>query len=186
MMIVGEAPGKEEDAQGRPFTGPAGRLMDRIWESVGLSTKDWYITNIVKCRPIAQKGSGRENFTPKNIQRTKCRPYFEAEILLMRPKIIVPLGATATATVLKQSKVTIGAVRGRRTEMTYHIKPAFMSSDGEERWLLYGPSPIVFPMLHPAAILHTKRNPIKYREYRTLMWQDIQELKRILEEEGLI
>ena len=172
-MIIGEAPGKEEDARGAPFTGPAGLLMDRIWNSVGLSTSDWYITNIVKCRPIAEKGSGKENFTPKVQQRATCKTYIDTEIELLKPRLVVTTGAIATAYILNQSSVRMGDYRGRVLNI-----PKFWSGTL---------NPVmVFPILHPAAILHAKRDPAKHQEYRLLMWQDIQRLKEILEEEDLI
>jgi len=165
MMIVGEAPGKEEDSRREPFTGPAGRLMDKIWESVELNTESWYITNVVKCRPYMPKGSGRENFTPRQEQRKLCYRYLTQEFELLDPAIIVPLGGVATAALLGESSVKMGEMRGK---------------------LLTVKGKMVFPMYHPAAILHAQRNPDLHQKYRQDTWKDIQELKKILQKEGLV
>jgi DNA polymerase len=160
-MIIGEAPGKEEDARGAPFTGPAGLLMDRIWESVGMSTNDWYITNVVKCRPVSPKGSGKENFTPRVAQRMACMTYIDNEITLLKPKLIVTVGGIATSYILCRGLIKIGEYRGKT---------------------IRSGSRVIFPMLHPAAILHAKRDPAKHQLYRMQMWEDIQKLKEIVEE----
>lgn len=170
-MIIGEAPGKEEDSQGKPFTGPAGELLDRIWESVGLSTSDWYLTNVVKCRPVAPKGFGKQNLTPKADQRDRCKPFLEREIALLKPRIIVPVGGIATAAVMGLRSVRIGAFRGRKIAIP---RPG-----------VEGEAAFVFPMLHPAYLLHSKRDPVKYQRARSDMWEDIQKLKTIIDIEEL-
>lgn len=171
-MIIGEAPGRYEDSDRQPFTGPAGQLLDKIWTSVGMNTNDWYLTNVVKCRPVAPHGSGKENFTPKVEQRERCRPYFEAEIQLLKPKLIVTIGAIATAAVFNQSSVRIGDYSGRE----YNI-PTFW--DGTLNPV------IVFPFIHPAAILHASSNPAKEKMYKQQSWDDIRKLKKIIEENNL-
>jgi uracil-DNA glycosylase len=169
LMIVGEAPGKEEDAKGLPFTGPAGRLMDKIWASVGMDTwSQWYITNVVKCRPYLPKGSGKENFTPKVEQQKQCRPYLDQEISLIKPRVIVLLGKVAVDNVLPSyKKMTMGAIRGQMVTFT-------------------GVIPVYFPMLHPAAILHAQRDPETEALYKQQTWDDIRFLKNYLVERGLI
>jgi len=164
MMIIGEAPGRDEDSTREPFTGPAGRLMDKIWESVGLNSNDFYITNVVKCRPIASKGSGKENFTPKVEQRKLCTKYILQEIKLLRPKIIIPLGATATSFVFSAHHVVMGAERGKLNRVLGMIG-----------------MPFVFPMYHPAAILHAQSKPELNKKYRQDTWTDIQQLKKMLD-----
>jgi len=177
-MIIGEAPGRFEDAQSSTFVGPAGQLWDKIMESVGWSDKDWYITNVVLCRPIAPKGSGKENFTPRAEQRNKCYPYLNHQISFIRPKIIVTLGKPATETILGFKGIRIGDYRGRLTwteVATIHGR----YSPVEKFY------PKVFPMLHPAAILHASSQPEKYELYRQQMWDDIRTLKKLVEEEKL-
>jgi len=170
-MIIGEAPGKEEDSTGTPFSGPAGRLMDEIWKSVGMDTNDWYITNVVLCRPYSPRGSGKENFTPKQDQRRKCRIFQHKQIELIKPKIIVTIGAVATAELVAATTVKMGDYRGRLIRNNWsNSHPASQT--------------LIFPMIHPAAILHAKGSD-KYDIYREQTWQDIQTLKKIIEQENI-
>lgn len=162
-MIIGEAPGKYEDALSSPFTGPAGQLLDRILASVSWSDHDWYLTNIVLCRPIAPKGSGKENYTPKMEQRRRCRPYLDMQIKMIKPNIILTLGKPAAEAILGPVS-SMGSIRGKS--------------------FLYQDIP-VFPMLHPAAILHASSRPEKYELYREQTWEDIQKLRKIVDEENL-
>lgn len=167
-MIIGEAPGKEEDAKGLPFTGPAGRLLDKIWGAAGMDTKDWYLTNVVKCRPYMPKGSGKENFTPKAEQQKLCRGYLNQEIALLKPEVIVLLGKVAVDNVLPMYKnSTMGAVRGRWQSFS-------------------GVHTCFFPMLHPAAILHAQRDPELEALYKQQTWEDVQVLKSHLVYRGLV
>ncbi|NOZ31058.1 MAG: uracil-DNA glycosylase [Crenarchaeota archaeon] len=85
VMLIGEAPGRKEDEQGRPFVGMAGKLLDATLEKVGLSRKSVYITNVVKCRPPG-------NRDPKQEEVQACLPYLKRQIELLRPKVIVALG----------------------------------------------------------------------------------------------
>lgn len=163
-MIIGEAPGKDEDSTRLPFTGPAGRLMDRIWASVGMDTNDWYLTNTVLCRPVAPAEVKKQNLTPKKDQIERCRPYLDRQIDLISPSLVVTVGSVATAAILGRESVRIGDYRGR---------------------LIRGKRFLHFPMLHPAAILHTKRDPKRHAMYRQQMWDDIRKLKQIVDEGGL-
>jgi uracil-DNA glycosylase family 4 len=171
-MIVGEAPGKHEDADGEPFTGPAGKLLDKIWESVSMSTNGWYLTNTVLCRPIAPKGSFKENFTPKQAQRDRCRPYLEAQIRLLSPDIIVTVGRPATEAILAVRGIRMGDYRGQM----HHLG---MPTTGPEMKMT-----AIFPIIHPAAILHGNGSP-QSDQYRLLMWEDVQNLKKYIEENKL-
>ena len=176
-MLIGEAPGKEEDSTGTPFSGPAGRLMDDIWGSVGMNTNDWYITNTVLCRPYSPRGSGKENFTPKQDQRQKCKIYLDKQIDLIKPRTIVTIGAIATAAILNNNKpIAMGDYRGKLVRESVIINPGIHG---------YTMRRLVFPMIHPAAILHSKGNEEKYNMYRQFCQKDIQELKRILIEENI-
>ena len=105
IVFVGEGPGAGEDAQGRPFVGRAGKLLDKIITACGLERSDVFICNILKCRPP-------ENRDPKVDEITSCLPYLERQIELINPDIIVALGAHAARTLLDTNK-SIGQLRGQ-------------------------------------------------------------------------
>jgi len=152
LMFVGEAPGADEDQQGRPFVGKAGQILTRILKSVGIDRSQVYITNVVKCRP-----PGNRNPTPDEIGT--CWPYLESQIAIIRPKIIVTLGSVSTKAILR-TKEPITVLRGKWFEWVGGIK--------------------VFPMFHPSFLLRNlskeKGSP------RWLTWEDIKEVKRAWEE----
>lgn len=151
LVFIGEGPGEVEDQTGRPFVGPAGQLLDKILESAGLRREEVYITNMVKCRPPF-------NRTPKPDEVKACWPYLEAQLRLLAPKIIVPLGNLAAQFFLKTDK-GINSLRGQ-----------FFKWRGIE----------VFPMFHPSYLL---RNPSKEKgSPKYLTWQDIQAVKGRLDE----
>lgn len=164
-MIIGEAPGLYEDKDGLPFTGPAGQLMDKIWKSVGWDTnEDWYIGNVVKCRPVAPSGSGKQNITPGAKHRKACRPYIKQEIKAIKPHTIVLLGASAAKSILKRNNIS----------MTNSAGKIFTSQEFPEIGF--------FVMYHPAYMLHSQRFPEKYEEIRKKMWEHIQLLRKIVDE----
>lgn len=153
LMLIGEAPGEEEDLQGRPFVGRAGQLLDRILESVGLSRDDVYITNIVKFRP-----PGNRNPRPEEIHASE--PLLLEQIRLIRPQVIATLGNVPTQWFLN-GRDGITKVRGQ--------------------WHAWN-DVRVFPLFHPAYLL---RNPSREQGGpKWLMWQDMLELKRVLDELG--
>lgn len=88
IMLIGEGPGEQEDFSGRPFVGPAGQLLERMLASIGLGRGDVFIGNVVKCRPP-------RNRQPERDEAEACLPYLRAQVALVRPRIIVLLGATA-------------------------------------------------------------------------------------------
>ncbi len=110
IVFVGEAPGEDEDRQGRPFVGRAGKLLDKIIAAMGLSRKDVFICNILKCRPPG-------NRDPLGGEIAECLPLLQEQLRIIRPEIIVALGAHAARTLL-ESKETIGRLRGKIHE--YH------------------------------------------------------------------
>ena len=124
IMFIGEAPGRSEDQQGRPFVGAAGKLLTEALQEAGLSREDAFITNIVKCRPP-------NNRVPKEEERNACRPYLERQIALINPKIICILGRTAYESLLEGGSITSN--RGRLVE---HDKRFY------------------FLTVHPAAIIY--------------------------------
>ena len=105
IMFVGEAPGADEDAQGRPFVGRAGKLLDKIIRACGLERSDVFIGNILKCRPP-------ENRDPRAEEIISCLPYLQRQIEIIEPEIIVALGAHAARTLLNTTK-SIGQLRGQ-------------------------------------------------------------------------
>jgi len=105
IMFIGEAPGADEDAQGRPFVGRAGQLLDKIIQACGLKRSDVFIGNILKCRPP-------ENRDPRAEEIISCLPYLQKQIEIIEPEIIVALGAHAARTLLNTTK-SIGQLRGQ-------------------------------------------------------------------------
>jgi len=103
-LFIGEAPGKDEDLQGEPFVGRAGRLLNEIIFSIGLNREDIYIANILKCRPP-------KNRKPLPKEKNKCTPYLEQQIRMISPKIIIAIGETA-AQYLLESNLIIAKLRG--------------------------------------------------------------------------
>jgi DNA polymerase len=153
LMLIGEAPGADEDLQGLPFVGRAGQLLTQILASVGINRPDdIYIANTVKCRPP-------ENRAPLATEQESCAPYLEAQIKNVRPKIILLAGAPAVKAILK-SEEPMTKIRGK--------------------WLkLPGTDISVMPIFHPAYLL---RNPSKEKGTpKWLTWQDIQEVKNALD-----
>ena len=134
ILFVGEGPGAKEDEQGLPFVGQAGQLLDLALESLGFSTEDYYISNVVKCRPP-------ENRTPLSEEIDACMPYLREQFKLIRPKIVVCLGGVASTTLLgPDCKIT--AVRGTWRERkgtlftaTYH--PAALLRDERKKLVMW-------------------------------------------------
>lgn len=126
VMFIGEAPGANEDKQGIPFCGAAGKFLNDMLASIGLSREDVFITNTCKCRPP-------DNRDPEESEKTVCRPYLERQIELIKPKLIVALGRHAVATLLP-GQPSISQIHGHA---------------------LKRPNGIVYlPLYHPAAALH--------------------------------
>ena len=140
IMLIGEAPGKNEDMRGVPFVGRAGQLLDKFLEDAGISRKnDIYICNTVKCRPP-------ENRVPKPEEKNACRVYLDAQISLIRPKIILLCGMTAVQSMM-ETKLPISKIRGEWFEGAFGAKmmPIFHPSyllrnhsleEGSPRWLM--------------------------------------------------
>ncbi len=134
-FFIGEGPGEQEDLQGKPFVGPAGKLLDEMLKALGLCrTTQVYIANIVKCRPP-------QNRVPKPDEIQSCLPYLLEQIRLVEPKIIVILGKTAASTLLEQDEAlaklrgNIHAFAGIPLIVTYH--PAYLlrnPADKKKSW----------------------------------------------------
>ncbi len=153
VVFVGEAPGQEEDRQGRPFVGRAGQLLnDIITKGMGLRREDVYIANVCKCRPP-------ENRTPSPAEMAECLPYLLRQLELIRPAVIVALGATAAQGLLVTTE-PVGQLRGRVHELT--LDP------------LSGQATPVVVTYHPAYLLRNY-SP----DARGKVWDDIQVAMKI-------
>jgi DNA polymerase len=107
VMFVGEQPGNDEDLQGRPFVGPAGKLLGRALDAAGIDRDDVYVTNIVKHFKWEPRGKRRIHKKPSGMEIAACRPWFDEEVKVVKPKVIVCLGATAAQALLGRNfKVT--------------------------------------------------------------------------------
>ena len=148
ILFVGEGPGEEEDNQGRPFVGKAGQLLTKILESVNIAREDVYIANMVKCRPP-------NNRVPTSLEIQSCSQYLLAQIEVINPRMIVPLGSTALNFFLGEDQ-QITKVRGKEFTWKGNI--------------------IIFPMFHPSYLL---RNPSKEKgSPKDLTWQDIKKVRK--------
>jgi uracil-DNA glycosylase family 4 len=130
IMFVGEGPGADEDAQGEPFVGRAGQLLNNMITAMGISREDVYIANVVKCRPPG-------NRTPETDECDTCSPFLLRQIEVIKPKVIVALGATAAKNLLLVND-SMGNLRGRwydfkgaRLAVTYH--PAYLLRDPRQK-----------------------------------------------------
>ena len=153
LVFVGEGPGADEDQQGLAFVGKAGQLLTKVLSAGEISRDEVFITNVVKCRPP-------NNRTPAPEEMMRCGDYLESQLLLLRPKILVCLGATSAKWILKTTEA-ISAIRGRWFEWR-----------GIE----------VFPMFHPSYLLRDESR--KKGSPKDLTWQDVQALKERLGREG--
>lgn len=144
IMFIGEGPGGDEDRTGRPFVGKAGQLLTKMIEAIDIKREEVYICNIVKCRPP-------QNRTPMEDEGEICLPYLRKQVAIIRPKIIVCLGATAAKFVIDKN---IGITRQRGT------------------WFERGEFSII-PTFHPSALL---RDPSK----KVLAWEDFKSIKEKL------
>ncbi len=145
LMFVGEAPGADEDEQGEPFVGKAGQLLTKIIQATGLSRGEVYIANILKCRPDTPgQSAGNRKPTPEEMQT--CIPFLHEQIDLIRPKVIVALGATAVEGLLGKT-VGITKLRGH--------------------WQTYRGTPLM-PTYHPAYLLRNQAMSEKRR-----VWEDM-------------
>ncbi|HZR96039.1 MAG TPA: UdgX family uracil-DNA binding protein [Gaiellaceae bacterium] len=143
VVFVGEQPGDQEDRAGRPFVGPAGRLLDEALELAGIDRSAAYVTNAVKHFKWEARGKRRIHAKPSWSEQTACRPWLDAELAVVQPDVVVCLGATAAQTLLgKQFRVT--KERGR--------------------WVESDLAPHVTATIHPSAILRQRDDDARHRE----------------------
>jgi uracil-DNA glycosylase len=143
-MLVGEQPGNEEDLQGRPFVGPAGRLLDRALSDAGIERESTYLTNAVKHFKWEPRGKRRIHKRPANTEIVACRPWLDAEIALVKPVALVCLGATASQ-----------ALFGR----------TFRVTEQRGRLLASTLAQFVLATVHPSALLRAPTPADREREY---------------------
>lgn len=127
VMFIGEQPGDQEDKQGHPFVGPAGRLLDEALQEAGIDRSDVYVTNVVKHFKweAAQRGKRRIHKKPRHSEIEACRPWLDAELALVRPEVLVCLGASAAQALLgKDFRVT----RDRGTLVASDLSPHVMAT----------------------------------------------------------
>jgi DNA polymerase len=122
IIFVGEQPGDQEDQQGRPFVGPAGRLLDQALEEAGIDRSLAYVTNAVKHFKWVARGKRRIHQKPNAAEMAACRPWLEAELAVVRPKVLVALGATAAQSLLgRQFRVTKQRGTPIESELAPHV-----------------------------------------------------------------
>jgi uracil-DNA glycosylase family protein len=132
LMLVGEQPGNEEDVRGRPFVGPAGRLLSEALERAGIDRRETYVTNVVKHFKWIPKGTRRLHKKPNSREISACIPWLDAEIELLHPDVLVLLGATAAQALLGPS-VRVSEDRGKVVKSRFPCK--------------------VLPTVHPSSLL---------------------------------
>ena len=159
VMMVGEQPGDSEDVAGHPFVGPAGRLLDRALEQAGIDRRRVYVTNVVKHFKWEPRGKRRIHARANGSEIAACRPWLETELALVKPRVLVCLGATAAQALL-----------GR----------AFRVSRQRGRFVASPLAPRVTATVHPSSILRARDDESRRVEMRRF----VQDLKRIAKELG--
>src|SRR3954452_23737756 len=143
LMLVGEMPGDQEDRQGKPFVGPAGRELDRALEEAGIERGDAYVTNVVKHFKFEERGKRRIHQTPRKGEIDACTPWLDTEIKLIRPAALVALGATAAR-----------ALFGPSFRLTQH-RGELVETDL---------APVVAATIHPSAIVRQRDDEARHAE----------------------
>ncbi|HLL52326.1 MAG TPA: UdgX family uracil-DNA binding protein [Myxococcaceae bacterium] len=158
VVFVGEQPGDKEDLAGKPFVGPAGKLLDKALEAAGIARTEVYITNVVKhfkWRPVGKK---RLHSKPNAVEINACKPWLEAELGTLKPKVVVCLGATAAQALLgKTFRVT-----QRRGELIPHEL-----------------APFILATVHPSSILRAPDDETRRLETERFI-EDLKQLKKVL------
>jgi DNA polymerase len=157
-MLVGEQPGNDEDLAGAPFVGPAGRVLDRALEEVGVPRRDVYVTNVVKHFKWVAQGKRRIHAKPSPLEIGACLPWLEAELDFVKPEVLVCLGATA-AQALLGAKFRVTRQRGE-----------WVSA----RW-----APNVMATIHPSAILRAPDEEARHAEMERFV-ADLRLLREVL------
>jgi DNA polymerase len=158
IVLIGEQPGDREDQRGHPFVGPAGKLLDRALEEAGIDRSQVYVTNAVKHFKFEERGKRRIHKKPRASEVQACKPWLEAEMAVLKPKVIVCLGATATQAVLGPA-YRLTKERGKFVE---------------HRW-----APRVTATQHPSAILRAPDDAARHAAYDQLV-ADLKKVRAVL------
>jgi uracil-DNA glycosylase family protein len=145
IMLVGEQPGDAEDVAGHPFVGPAGRLLDRALEEAGIDRRSVYVTNVVKHFKWEPRGKRRIHSRPNASEVAACRPWLETEIALVKPRVLVCLGATAAQALLGRT-FKVSRQRGQPVPSSL--------------------APVVTATVHPSSILRAPDDAARREEMR--------------------
>lgn len=154
IVFIGEQPGDEEDRQGKPFVGPAGRLLDRALQDADIDRHAVYVTNAVKHFKFEERGKRRIHKKPNGTEVKACRPWLEAEIQLIKPAVIVCLGATAAQSV---------------------FGPAWRVTKERGRFVEHPWAPHATSTIHPSAILRAPTGEQRHLEYQRF----VDDLKKV-------
>jgi uracil-DNA glycosylase len=155
IILVGEQPGDQEDRAGHPFVGPAGKILDKALAEAGITRQDVYVTNAVKHFKWEPQGKRRKHKKPSAAEIAACRPWLEAEVKVLTPRIIVCLGVTAAQSVFGKM-VRLNELRGKPWNTVM--------------------APNVFVTVHPSAILRHPETAQRDEEYRRF----VEDLRRIV------
>ncbi len=158
VMFIGEQPGNEEDLSGRPFVGPAGRLLDDALDAAGIDRKQTYVTNVVKHFKWEPRGKRRIHKKPNSLEIAACRPWLEAEIALIKPDVIVALGATAAQSLLG---------------------PQFRVTKQRGEFIPSPLAPYVMATVHPSSILRAPDDETRHLELRSFI-DDLKKLAKVI------
>jgi DNA polymerase len=154
VMMVGEQPGDKEDLQGRPFVGPAGAVLDKALASAGIDRNDVYVTNIVKHFKWEPRGKRRLHKKPNALEISACRPWLDAEIKVVKPEVVVLLGASAAQ-----------GIMGRQFRVTQQ----------RGQWVQSNIAPLVMATVHPSSILRAPDDDSRHEEMRKF----VDDLKKV-------
>jgi uracil-DNA glycosylase family protein len=154
VLFVGEQPGDKEDLAGRPFVGPAGMILDKALAQAGIDRAEVYVTNVVKHFKWEPRGKRRIHKKPNTLQIAACRPWLDAEVAVVKPQVIVCLGATAAQALL-----------GKSFKVTQH-RGEFVASEL---------APFVTATVHPSSILRAPDDETRHEEMRKL----VEDLKKV-------
>ena len=160
VMLVGEQPGDREDVEGHPFVGPAGKLMDRALEDAEIEREDVYVTNVVKHFRWEARGKRRLHRKPAMAHITACRPWLDAELAVVKPEVLVCLGATAAQ-----------AIAGKTFKVTER-RGEFIDVDGVDA--------IVTATVHPSSILRAQDDAARSAEMAAFV-RDLTAVRRALD-----
>ena len=158
VMFVGEQPGDKEDLQGRPFVGPAGALLDKALVEAGIDRRDTYVTNAVKHFKWEPRGKRRIHKKPNSLEITACRAWLDVEIELVKPQVIVCLGATAAQALL-----------GR----------GFRVTQQRGQLLPFTAAPHILATVHPSSILRAPDDESRHRDFENLV-KDLKVVTNVL------